>query len=58
MLDVDGVMSKAQSLEFHSLDVGSQGQGIHPFAKSLGIMFRAFVHTNHMKALVYLTCHF
>ena len=50
----DGVWSRAQSLEFHSLDGDSQGfistksLGIH---KGLGIMFSAFVHTNPKKSL-------
>ena len=55
----DSIWSRAQSLEFHLLDGGSQGListnflGIHPFRKGLGIMFGSFVHANHKKSLVY-----
>ena len=60
----DGVWSRAQGLEFHSLNGGSQGListkflGIHPFTKGLAIMFGSFVHANHKKSLVYLMCDF
>ena len=60
----DGIWSRAQSLEFHSPDGGSQGListkflGIHSFTKGLGIMFGSFVHANHKKSLVYLMRHF
>ena len=62
----DGIWFRAKSLEFHSLNGGSQRListkflGIHPFTNGLGIMFRAFVHTNHkkIKYLVYLMCRF